>query len=360
MKTKMCMRYLPVAVFFLSATVAFPAQAQEEHESPTLYEQATRDHATRMQHRHDRDDLITVVVENDNLGGGTDQYYTSGVRLGYMNLNAEFPEFAHDIASFIPTFDINETSSVFYSLGQNLYTPRNIENRTQNPDDRPWAAFLYGSIGMISMTDNHTDEVELTLGMVGPAALGEQTQKFIHRHISNSPKPNGWSNQLKNEPAVMIAWQRAWPKFLSADFGPLHASVRPHHGITLGNVYTHANAGINIQIGPAAEKWQDTPMRVRPALPGTGYFDIPENKWSWYAFAGVEGRAIARNIFLDGNSFSDSHSVDKKYFVGDANAGLSFTYDKVRISYTLVYRTEEFQTQEKPHVFGALSIGSRF
>src|SRR3546814_11015068 len=28
-------------------------------------------------------------------------------------------------------------------------------------------------------------------------------------------------------------------------------------------------------------------------------------------FAGVEGRAVLRNIFLDGNTFADSHSVDE-------------------------------------------------
>lgn len=51
-------------------------------------------------------------------------------------------------------------------------------------------------------------------------------------------------------------------------------------------------------------------------------------------FVGAEGRAVGRNIFLDGNSFKDSPAVDKKPFVTDAIAGVAFTYSKVRLSYT--------------------------
>jgi len=36
-----------------------------------------------------------------------------------------------------------------------------------------------------------------------------------------------------------------------------------------------------------------------------------------YLFAFVDGRAVGRDIFLDGNTFTDSHSVTRKTFVGD-------------------------------------------
>lgn len=307
-----------------------------------------------------RDNIVTLVVENDLFGGnGTDQNYSSGIRLGYIDINSEFPQFAHEIADVVPMFDINETSSIFYSVGQNIYTPK-IDQREQDPDDRPWAAFLYGSIGMVTFTDNHSDEIEATLGVIGPAALGEPVQKAIHRHVSGSPTPKGWSNQLENEPGLMLAWQRAWPRYFAGTLGSLYWSAAPYYGVTLGNVMTNGSTGINARIGPASEKWQDTPLRVRPAMPGTGFFEIPENKWSWYVFGGIEGRAVARNIFLDGNTFQDSHDVDKNYVVGDANAGLAFTYGQTRISYTLNYRSKEFKTQDKPELFGAVSLGYRF
>lgn len=310
-------------------------------------------------HAEGRDNILTLVVENDLFGGGTDRNYTSGVRLGYIDINSEFPGFAHDLADMLPVFDINETSSIFYSLGQNLYTPE-ITQAEMDEGDRPWSAFLYGSVGMVTFTGNHSDEIEATLGIIGPAALGEPTQKWIHRHISNSPEPQGWDNQLHNEPGFMLAWQRSYPRYFAGTSGHFYWSAAPYYGLTLGNVMTYGQTGLSARIGPASEKWQDTPLRVRPAMPGTGFFEIPEKTWSWYLFGGIEGRAVARNIFLDGNTFRDSPDVDKNYFVGDANMGVAFTYDRVRLSYTLVYRTKEFKGQEDPDLFGAISLGYRF
>ncbi|MBK8542978.1 MAG: DUF2219 family protein [Caulobacteraceae bacterium] len=49
-------------------------------------------------------------------------------------------------------------------------------------------------------------------------------------------------------------------------------------------------------------------QRLRPAhipsLAGAGYF-TPRDNFSWYVFAGIEGRAVAHNIFLDGSLFRD-------------------------------------------------------
>lgn len=305
--------------------------------------------------------VITLVVENDMLGKGTDQNYTSGVSLTYLDLEFEIPELARELDRYIPTFVLNDSSSVYYTLGHNIYTPDDITLRAQRDKDRPWAAFLYGSMGLVTLSQDHVDNLELTLGVVGPLALGEQFQKFAHKHISDSPMPKGWDNQLKNEPGLMLGWQRRWPEFFSQEFLTLNFALEPHIGVTLGNIYTYANTGWSFRLGPEAERWQDTPARVRPAIPGTGFFEIPDdNPWSWFFFGGVDGRAIGRNIFLDGNSFTDSHSVDKRYFVADANVGLAVTYEQFRASYTLNYRTAEYQSQGENDLFGALSFAYRF
>lgn len=331
-----------------------PAFADEAYQ-PTFEEELTQNAGPL---RHDK--IITLAVENDLFGGnGTDQNYTSGVRLSYFDIDSDFPDIANDIADLVPTIDLNNTSSVFYSLGNNLYTPDDIQSETQDPNDRPWAAFTYGSIGMTTVTKNHIDELEATFGMVGPAALGEPIQRVVHK-IVDSPKPRGWGNQLKNEPGLMLSWQRRWPNYQKLDVMGLRLSATPYGGTTLGNVHTYANVGFDMHIAPADTRWEDPPVRVRPSMPGTGYFERQDGRIGWYLFGGVEGRLIGRNIFLDGNTFTDSHSVDKNYFVGDANAGLALTYEGMRISYTAVHRTKEFKGQQESDLFGALSVGYRF
>lgn len=359
--TKLMRKMTMLACGTTLLAAAFPMPARAAESSAILPPAPTVEDKLAMEvKKESRNNIVTLVYENDMIGNGADGEYTNGVRLGYLDVNAEFPLFAHRIADAIPGFDINETSSIFYSLGQNMFTPSDITLNPPPGDQRPYAGFLYGSVGMVTLTDNHSDEIELTLGMVGPASLAENTQKFVHRHITDSPLPKGWGQQLKNEPGIMLGWQRSYLEAESGEIGPLFWSFSPHYGLTLGNIYTFANAGFSIRISPEDSRWQDKPMRVRPALPGSGFFEIPEKKWSWYLFGGVDGRAMARNIFLDGNSFTNSPSVDKNIFVADSNAGIAFTYDQTRISYTVVHRTKEFADQRDSTVFGALTVGYRF
>jgi lipid A 3-O-deacylase len=80
----------------------------------------------------------------------------------------------------------------------------------------------------------------------------------------------------------------------------------------------------------------------------------------WYFFGGVEGRAVARNIFLDGNTFVDSPHVSKLPFVTDVQAGLAMTVDQIRVSYTHVWRSKEYDGQLRRDQFGAISVSYRW
>lgn len=327
-----------------------------EDEKPTLQQEVARRLVDLKERR-----FITFNSENDLYApGGNDANYTNGARVTFFHVGEKPHPVFQNLDRIVPVFTINPTTSVYYSLGHNLYTPKDITLVAQDPNDRPWAAFLYGAAGLVSITDNHIDEMEATIGIIGPAALGEQVQKFVHEHISDSPTPRGWDNQLKNEPGLMLSWERRWPELYGHEALGLSAGFTPHLGATVGNIYTYASAGVNFRLSPFESRWQDSPIRVRPSMPGTGAFMTKEDKFSWYLFSGVEGRAVARNIFLDGNTFADSHDVDKMPLVADLNAGLALTYGPARLSYALIYRTKEFDKQDDPSVFGTVSFGYRF
>lgn len=341
-----------LGAFFLVMLVLVPAYAQEAA-SPTFEDRIPEEV------KGTPAGFFTFTTENDYFGGDTDENYTNGVRLTYYDYGAEPPWFADLLDRWVPTFRVNETTSTYYSIGQNLYTPKNITASVPDPTDRPYAAFLYTSAGMTSISGNHVDDLEATLGIVGPWALGRQTQQFVHDNFGFD-HPAGWEYQLKNEPGLMLSWQRQWPEAFYMDIDALIFRTSPHIGLTLGNIYTYAATGVSFQITPKQYQWQSKPLRVRPAIPGNGYFAVPENKFAWSLFAGAEGRAMGRNIFLDGNTFRDSPSVDKKYGVVDLNAGVSVTYGRTQISYTLNWRSKEFDGQQDSSVFGAISVGYRF
>lgn len=299
---------------------------------------------------------LSLVLEND-LFYNTDGNYTNGVRAAWLSAPDQAPEWALRAARRFPFFPENGTVRTSYALGQNMYTPADIEIPNPPLDDRPYAGWLFGSIGLIAETGQRLDQLELTLGIVGPASLAEQTQKFVHE-ITDSTKPRGWDTQLKNEPGVILTYQRSWRRFIEETALGNTFDMTPHAGGAIGNVLTYANAGLTLRLGRRLPH-DYGPPRIQPSLLGSGFF-VPQNGFGWYLFAGVEGRAVGRNIFLDGNTFRDSRSVDKEPLVGDLQFGFALTWSDVRLGYTHVLRTREFKTQGKTSEFGAVSLSIQF
>jgi hypothetical protein len=238
-----------------------------------------------------------------------------------------------------------------------MYTPRDITVVDPPPGERPYAGWLYATIGLGVESPGQTDQFAFTVGVVGPASLAEQGQKAIHELIG-SPEPKGWDTQLRNEPGIELAYQRRWRDVVTAKSEGIELDLTPHAGGALGNVYTYANAGFTVRLGKRLAS-DLGPLRIRPSPPGSGFF-IPSNTFSWYVFAGVDGRAVARNIFLDGNTWKDSRSVKREPLVGDLQWGLAITWKGARLSYTHVRRTREYETQAGSDDFGAFAVSVAF
>jgi lipid A 3-O-deacylase len=139
----------------------------------------------------------------------------------------------------------------------------------------------------------------------------------------------------------------------------LEFDASPYGGVVLGNIFTHLETGAMFRIGQDLAKDRGGPPRIRPSLPGSDYYAVSDG-YSWYLFAGMNGRAVARNIFLDGNSFADGYSTHKKPFVGDFQVGFGVTVQNARLAYTQIFRTKEFKNQAQQDQFGAITLSYQF
>ena len=307
----------------------------------------------------------TLNVENDRIAN-TDRHYTNGVRLGWVSENEDGSDLElvrGTLQMLYPLADVRH-GRLGLELGHNIYTPADTEARTLIPTDRPYAGWLYTSASLYAETGERKgdrygdtlDKMALEIGIVGPAALGKPVQNEYHKLIGVATS-KGWDNQLKNEPGINLIGERKWRGKPARLYG-LEVDAVPHIGASLGNVYTHVNGGATIRIGQKLNIDYGPPL-IRPSLSGFGAIE-PVDGLAWYAFAGVDGRWVARNIFLDGNTFSDSHSIDKKPLTGDFVTGIAITYENVRLAFTHVMRSREFDGQSEPDRFGALSLSVRF
>ena len=300
---------------------------------------------------------FSLVIEND-LIAKKDQAYTSGVRASWITSPQATPAWAVNFARQIPLFANWGTVRTEYAIQQVIFTPRETVLAIPDRRDRPYAGWLNASFGLIGETGPLLDQLTLSIGVVGPGSLARQSQRLVH-NIWREPSPKGWAYQLQDEPALQLRYQRSWRALATYAFNSSYgADLTPHLGFAAGNVYTFANAGLTLRIGKDLQ--QDFgPPRIGPSVSGSGFFE-PRDKFGWYLFGGVEGRAVARNIFLDGNTFADSTRVTKRPLVADLQAGIAITIDKVRISYTQVWRSKEFNAQLKPEQFGALTASIRW
>lgn len=299
--------------------------------------------------------IVSLVVENDSFAG-SDNDYSSGVRLSLLSSEENMPLWIRSMAYALPLAnDGNKRISV--AVGQSMFTPQDITRHIPKEGDHPYAGWLYGSVGMVSDTGKTLDNVMLTLGVVGPSSLVEQTQIAIH-DVIGSPHPEGWDNQLKDEPGAILTYERKWRGMY--EFSPfgVGADVTPHAGVNLGNISTDASVGATFRLGydlPA----DYGPPRIRPSLPGSDFF-VPTKELGGYLFTTISERAVARNIFLDGNTFSSGPRVNKEIMVGSLQVGAALTYGQTRISYTQVFMSKEYATQEHDSQFGVFTVSCRF
>ncbi len=300
---------------------------------------------------------LTVLYENDKLAG-TDRQYTNGFQLSYLSSTAAVPEWLRGWrSSLVPALDDDGAIRYGVSLGQNIYTPDDTSRRTPISGDRPYAAWTYMSFSLLTDTGSRLDTLALDVGLVGPAALGEEVQNSVHR-LMGVDNADGWDNQIANEPGVNLVWERKWRMGTQFGLGGFGVDMTPHVGASLGNVFTYAGTGVAFRIG------QDLPSdygppRIRPSLAGSGFFQ-PTAGWGWYLFAGFEGRAIARDITLDGNTLRAGRHVEKEPLVGDAQFGFAVTYEAVRLTFSYDIRTREFEGQGENVAFGAIGLSTRF
>jgi lipid A 3-O-deacylase len=309
---------------------------------------------------------ISLQEENPTFAvKGRDRHYTNGLTLSYTTPQLKSGSLLDAPIQFLEnsTFLFNRSTSGaddrfgWTVLGQTISTPQDHDARNPSPNDRPYAAWLYTGGSFIQNTDNQVlTSLGFQLGVVGPWALGKQVQNNYHR-FTGAESARGWDHQLSNQFGFTTSWERRWR--LYHDLGNAYGwELIPNVSVVLGNVFTYADAGALIRWGRGLKSnWG--PNLIKPGYSGANYFAAEEagTDWGFDIYGGITGRVVAVNIFLDGNTFQDSRSVDKEFVVADAMAGAEIFYkDRFRFGFSFLARTPEFRQQRGPDTYGAFNL----
>lgn len=302
--------------------------------------------------------IWTFQVENDAVStqkGTSDQYYTSGLRLGYVTGEGRTGETLGALGRAVWGDGVQRVS---IDISQSIFTPKNTQINPPNPHDQPYSAQLAVNLALITDQADSRSVLGTTLGIVGKGAAGQIVQNGFHA-IKGDTLNRGWSSQLEDEPSVQLNIGRTY-RFALLNVGGIEVDALPSGLVNAGTTYDYAQLGFLFRIGQGLTGDYGTP-RIAPGLGGTDAYRAVR-PLTWYFEAGADGRAVAHNVFLDGNTFrSGGPHVSKKWDVGELVAGVGIIWHGVRVSYTQTWRTEEFNGQKAGLFnFGSLALSAKF
>lgn len=340
----------------------------------------------------------TARLEND-LFADTDQNYTSGVAftavshdiIGKLNLGC-LPAAVRLHAALISYLDPGfwadadhptHAQNVVVKFGQSMFTPKDSTRTDLITDDRPYAGLLY--VGMSWNRRKHQphnaaevlDTREITLGFMGPLALAQPAQNFIH-DVMGAERFQGWGNQLRNELAIQMALDRKFKSYQGA--GAIQPGFSADYirslGLQLGNIETSGAVGIEGRIGwnipndfgtypirPGAENRPPSAASIHGGE-GKGTAQFTKPRAGIHLFGTLETKMVLHDFSLDGNLFESSHSVTRNPWVAQAAIGLSAQSPVagrgVKLAVMRVWRTREFEEQGSSHAYGSVTLSIEF
>ena len=291
--------------------------------------------------------ILSFIWENDATAS-TDKHYTQGAGISYLSEDDALPNWLKRFSAWLPAvaYDV-QAQKWGLGLMQEIYTPEDLDTPTVVTNDRPYAGWLYGTATLQRRGQTRTgipviENLKIDLGIIGPESLAEETQKSWHGR-----QPQGWDNQLKTEPGLNLRYNRSMLFSAGKTDSPWRGDFIPFLDGSIGNVHTYFGGGATMRFGYNVPNEfgvsRDQPLR-----------------WGAYFFTRAEGRWVLRNIFLDGNSFQDSHHVDKEPIVGDIRIGLTVVLKRVELSAAHTFVSKEFKGEQGTDSYGTAVVTFKF
>ena len=225
-------------------------------------------------------------------------------------------------------------SSGKYSVGTEMYTPRDKRSAEVPDGDRPWDGYTFGEYRL--RFDKESDsfrEVQFRAGALGDASKAKRLQKYVHNDLGFGTDPRGWDTQNKSEIAGELIYSHNFRSRFASYLGRIEH--RQSYGFRAGNV-------------KMLVFMRQSAKRI-----------LHENeKFSAYLFAGIGGEVKGFDTHLDGRLFTsnEQYTVESIPFVASTSVGAGVDFNRWSITYSIKYLTDEFEGQDGSHWFGSVGV----
>ena len=304
-------------------------------------------------------DWASVTLDNDSFiqtdNGYTNGLYVSLFETGRKTQTTPSPDFwVAPLAWSLPKTEAREAINA-YMIGQAMTTPSDITIENPGENEIPYSALLALTNSYVTYNASVADQISTTVGIIGPAAQGEEVQKLIHRLVG-SDEPKGWDTQLENELVFQFSRARAWRSWVS-DSNDLDMILNSE--ISLGTIISGIGGGTVLRYGKGlAESYVTTLFNnsrmINPSAINRG----------WYLYTRIQAGYLFNQIFTDGNTFRDSRSIDYDHEFIELSVGFAYSWDNYSLSFAvtdmnILQSGAEEETLENLTEYGTLTVAWR-
>jgi len=232
------------------------------------------------------------------------------------------------------------------SVGQIIQTPGKLNERDRIKDDVPYAAIIAAQSTWLAYDNENFQGYELSFGIVGPAALGRQSQNFVHR-LQGINEAKGWNNQLNTEPVFNVNVMRKKKFYQHRNASGLSWDATLDGHAALGTMFTLAALRLETRFGhnmPGGFMYSPDPIghsmiydaSLKPPTP---------TRPSLYGSASATAVAVAHNLLLDGNVFRNSQThIDKEPYLFMLTLGVHYETPTWGAHMDLTFTTDTVET----------------
>lgn len=300
---------------------------------------------------------LNLYIENDKLFD-IDKDYTAGHSIELLYF---IPKEEYFIYNLLATGMNNSDSYISYSLSNQIFTPSDTKEKKLIVNERPYAGWTYLESKIYKSSENQLRSLSLKLGIVGPGSGSNQIQNEFHR-LFDINVANGWKNQLRNEVGVNLNFTQKYKISMENEF--FQSAIIPFVSARVGNVNIDATAGVSARIGWNIPKdYGISTLDIAsdssiPSFNARNY--MKNNPWSFsFNFLGAV-RGVNRDIFLDGNTNKNSHSVEKESIINYFGYGFTAKYNNILIDLVNIYSSKSYKLQKEGHDFSSIRVSYLF
>jgi hypothetical protein len=261
-----------------------------------------------------------------------------------------------------------------FGIGQVMQTPDELEIETFQQDDVPYAGILFSEHNWIAYNDKKFAGFQILFGIMGEGSLAEETQKGVHELI-DSTEPEGWDNQLDDEPILNLTWMRKHKIWNTGSDEGVSFEGSVSMDLVVGNFWTGADVALEMRLGrnmPRGFHFIPSPsgrqMSYDATLPPAKR-DLAVKSVFYFSLA-LRGSAIAFAAPIEGNLFSDEPDVilEPEDFVGAVIGGLHYQRRQWGVHVSWTVGSDTVDEDESPLIgdadsqtaFGTIMIERRF